>query len=76
MHSFDPKDAIFLLNKWDSMKRSERKSEVFKKLKGKLGDTWKDVEENYILKFAATEVNNRFENVLVPWDVYKLMIDV
>ncbi|XP_056002432.1 uncharacterized protein LOC125662397 [Ostrea edulis] len=54
--SFDPKYAIFLLNKWDSMKQNPRKSEWFVELKRKLHDAWKDVEHDYILKFAATEV--------------------
>lgn len=40
------------------MKQNPRTSEWFVEVKRKLHDAWKDVEDDYILKFAATEVSN------------------
>jgi hypothetical protein len=66
MHSFDPRDAIFLLNKWETLSRKQSKVELFEELKRKVHGIWKDVEDRQILKFAATEESNLF---LSPWKI-------
>lgn len=63
MHSFDPEDAIFLLNKWDTLVLKNRKIDLFEETKKKLHDIWEEVDDKYILKFAAAKVSN-FHTVL------------
>lgn len=58
MHSFDPKDTIFLLNKWDTLSKKQKKLDLFEKMKTKLHEIWKNVEDDCILKFVATDVSN------------------
>lgn len=58
MVSFDPRDAIFLLNKWDSLIFSDDEPEevVFNNILRKLKKLWGTVTERNVLKFAAGRV--------------------
>lgn len=58
MFSFDPSDAIFLLNKWESLIFSDDEPEevVFNKILRKLELHWETVTVKNVLKFAAGRV--------------------
>ncbi|XP_062575016.1 dynamin-like protein 2, partial [Saccostrea cucullata] len=58
MYSFDPQDAIFLLNKWDSIipTKKRRKKDLYEELRETVHEMWEDVKDTNILKFAAAKV--------------------
>lgn len=60
MVSFDPRDAIFLLNKWDSLIFSDDEPEevVFNNILRKLKKLWGTVTERNVLKFAAGRIDS------------------
>jgi predicted GTPase len=64
MHSFNPEDAIFLLNKWDTLVLKKRKTDLFEETKRKLHNIWEEVDDKYILKFAAARVSGYGGTVL------------
>ncbi|XP_061165679.1 uncharacterized protein LOC133174594 [Saccostrea echinata] len=59
MYSFDPQDAIFLLNKWDTVipPKRKRKKDLYEDLKEKVHEMWEDVKDTNILKFASAKVH-------------------
>lgn len=56
MYSHSPDDAIFLLNKWDTLVLKHQKTDFFEKTKKKLCDVWPEAKADHILKFAAARV--------------------
>lgn len=53
MPCFCPKDAIFVLNKWDMIRKEEDKKEFLDIIKEKLHELWKEIEDNNIKTLAA-----------------------
>lgn len=60
MVCFDPRDVIFLLNKWDSIIFSDDDTEdgVFEEIFEKLSSLWTRIKVDYVLKSAAGKVWN------------------
>lgn len=56
MVSFDPYDVIFLLNKWDTFLKADRKEKFFKDTKKELCTIWENVKPTRILKFSMNKV--------------------
>lgn len=58
MVSFNPKDVIFLLNKWDTIAHVEEKNreEYFEKTKKVIRKSWKEVDDSYIFQISAVKV--------------------
>ncbi|XP_062577144.1 uncharacterized protein LOC134266748 [Saccostrea cucullata] len=58
MYCFDPQDAIFLLNKWDTViQKKNRKKDLYEELRDTVHEIWEDVKDTNILKFTAAKVN-------------------
>ena len=53
MPCFCPKDAIFVLNKWDMIRKEEDKKEFLDIIKVKLHELWEEIEDNNIKTLAA-----------------------
>ena len=63
MPCFNPKDVIFVINKWDNIRKSgnkkkneEYKLEVWKKLKRMIKENWKEVKEENMFRLNLIEV--------------------
>lgn len=61
MVSFDPYDVIFLLNKWDTFLKADRKEKFFKDTKKELCTIWENVKPTRILKFSMNKEFGEFE---------------
>lgn len=59
MVSFNPRDVIFLLNKWDTIAHVEEKNreEYFEKTKNDIRRSWKEVDDSYIFQISAVKVS-------------------
>lgn len=59
MVCFDPNNVIFLLNKWDSLIFCDEDTEdgVYGSIVKKIGNFWKKVKDDYVLKSAAGKVH-------------------
>ncbi|XP_078328855.1 uncharacterized protein LOC144623867 isoform X3 [Crassostrea virginica] len=53
MPCFSPNEAIFVLNKWDTILEEDDRRECLDITKEKLHELWKEVDDNNILKLAA-----------------------
>ena len=53
MPCFCPKDVIFVLNKWDVIRREEDKKEFLKITHKNLHELWEEIEDNNIKTLAA-----------------------
>lgn len=53
MPCFCPKDAIFVLNKWDMIRKEEDKKEFLDITRAKLRELWKKIEDTNIKILAA-----------------------
>lgn len=56
MYSHSPEDAIFLLNKWETLILKHQKTDFFEETKKKLCRLWPEAKADYIIKFAAAWV--------------------
>lgn len=57
MFCFDPKDVMFVLNKWDSLSEESNKKKKFYELsKTKIHNIWTDVNDARIISLSATQV--------------------
>lgn len=53
MPCFCPKDTIFVLNKWDMIRKEEDKKEFLDITRAKLRELWKEIEDTNIKTLAA-----------------------
>ena len=53
MPCFCPKDVIFVLNKWDMIRKEEDKKEFLDIIKVKLHELWEEIDDNNIKTLAA-----------------------
>lgn len=59
MFCFDPKDVIFVLNKWDSLsEESYKKQKFYESSKTKIHNIWTDVNDARIVSLSATKASN------------------
>ena len=63
MPCFDPRDVIFVTNKWDTIPNEESDSEeedeetkTWKNIRTEIKEKWPAVNEEYIYKLSLTEV--------------------
>lgn len=56
MVSFNPKDVIFLLNKWDTLLDDDEKSTYYKKIQKEIQSIWKEVGPGRILRLSMNKV--------------------
>lgn len=72
MPCFCPKDAIFVLNKWDMIHKEEDKKEFLYITKEKLHELWEEIEDNNIKTLAAVSfyfsvrMHNVFDKTASP----------
>lgn len=59
MMSFDPKDVIFLLNKWDTIAHVEEEllEKYFETAKQVIRESWKEVKDSCIFQISAVKVS-------------------
>lgn len=57
-YGFDPKDPIFLLNKWDTLPRQNLKGGIFVETRLKLHDICEGIDEHHVLEFVASRVSS------------------
>lgn len=67
MVSFNPKDVIFLLNKWDTIAHvnEKKRKEYFEKTKKDIRTSWKETDDSYIFQISAVKVSKRKLHVLI-----------
>ena len=53
MPCFSPDEAIFVLNKWDTILEEDHRREFLDITKEKLHDLWEEIDDNNIFKLAA-----------------------
>ncbi|XP_061165560.1 dynamin-like protein 2 [Saccostrea echinata] len=71
MYCLDPEDAIFLLNKWDTVvSKKKRKKDLYEELKDKVHEIWEGVKDKTILKFASALVHEQ-EAYKVEYDKFQ-----
>ena len=56
MLSFNPKDVIFVLNKWDTIPDVRQRDAFFEEIKNVILAEWEEVDENHIIKLSAAKV--------------------
>ncbi|XP_062610414.1 uncharacterized protein in xynA 3'region-like [Saccostrea cucullata] len=56
MYCFDAQDAIFLLNKWDTLSKKTNREALYEELRVTVHEIWEDVKDTNILKFSADKV--------------------
>lgn len=56
MVSFNPKDVIFLLNKWDTLLDDDEQLQFNKKIEKEIQNIWKDVDPGRILRLSMNKV--------------------
>ena len=63
MPCFDPRDVIFITNKWDTIPKEESDSEeedeetkTWKNIRNVIKEKWPALNEEYIYKLSLTEV--------------------
>lgn len=61
MVSFNPKDVIFLLNKWETIAhvKENNRDEYFEKNKTCIRTSWKETDDSYIFQISAVKVSKR-----------------
>ncbi|XP_056002434.1 uncharacterized protein LOC125661888 isoform X2 [Ostrea edulis] len=57
-YGFDPKDPIFLLNKWDTLPRQNLKGGIFVETRLKLHDICEGIDEHHVLEFVASRFSD------------------
>ena len=53
MPCFCPDEAIFVLNKWDTILEEDHRRELIDITKEKLHELWEEIDDNNIFKLAA-----------------------
>ena len=56
MPCFCPQDAIFLLNKWDMIRKEKDQKECLQETKERLHELWKEIDDNNIIPVAAVSL--------------------
>lgn len=74
MPCFDPKDVIFITNKWDCLKTKadgsdedssdDEETKTWNALKPMIKKIWESVEENHIFKLNLREVIQYIDSIL------------
>ena len=62
MLSFNPKNVIFVLNKWDTIPDVRQRDAFFEEIKDVIREEWEEVDENHIIKLSAAKVFSVFHN--------------
>ena len=67
MPCFCPKDVIFVLNKWDMIRKEEEKQEFLYITRAKLRELWKEIEDTNIKTLAAVSCYFLIERAKCSW---------
>lgn len=70
MVSFDPKDVIFLLNKWDTFLEDDDRKGFFEDINKELCSIWENVNPTRILKFSINKVCTKIMHLFSCWNPF------